>query len=173
MDERLFAVPVAVCILAHVARDIYEALKERHILTPDRTTFLVMFSNMVLLWISWCLLCLFDPSKVDPPSLIRYAGIGLFGAGAILFAAGLLSLRTLESYDNDLVTGGIYSKIRHPMYLAFILWLVGLPFVFGGVLSFILAPFFLANVLLWRHLEERELEQRFAFYREYRRATLF
>ena len=173
MGDSGFAVLVAVCILTHFARDVYEVLKDKQILAPDRNTFLVMFANMVLLWASWCLLCALDPSRMDFPNAVRYLGITLFGIGAALFVAGLLTLGTLESYDNDLVTSGIYSRIRHPMYLAFILWLISLPVFFGGLLSFILSPFLVANVLWWRSLEEKELEQRFASYGAYKRATWF
>jgi uncharacterized membrane protein len=95
------------------------------------------------------------------PDVIRYAGIVLFVAGVALFVVGLATLRTLESDNNDLVTRGIYSKIRHPMYLAFILWLVGLPLFYGGAVSLALSPAFMANVLWWRTIEERQLEQRF------------
>ena len=173
MGENVFVVVVVVWILTHLARDVYEVLKDREILRPDRTTFLVMFSNMALLWLSWCLLCALDPYRLDFPDAIRYAGIALFGIGVVLFVVGLLTLGTLESYENDLVTRGIYSRIRHPMYLAFILWLIGLPLSFGGLFSFILSPIFIANVLLWRYFEEKELEQRFVSYKEYKRVTLF
>jgi protein-S-isoprenylcysteine O-methyltransferase Ste14 len=91
----------------------------------------------------------------------------------MLFVVGLLTIKTLESYDNDLVTAGIYSRIRHPMYLAFMLWLIGLPLFFGGLFSLILAPLFIANVLWWRYFEEKELEERFPAYIDYKRATLF
>jgi protein-S-isoprenylcysteine O-methyltransferase Ste14 len=173
MDENVFVVLVVVCIFTYFARDVYEVLKDRRILTPDRSTFLVMFSNMVLLWISWCLLCALDPFRVDSPDAIRYSGAALFAVGGALFVVGLLTLGTLESYENDLVTSGIYSRIRHPMYLAFTLWLIGLPLFFGGLFSFVLAPLFIANVLWWRYLEEKELEQRFLSYKAYKRATLF
>jgi protein-S-isoprenylcysteine O-methyltransferase Ste14 len=173
MDEKLFVVLVIVCALTHLARDVYEVLKERQVLKPDRTSFLVMFFNMAVLWLSWCVLCALDPYRLDVPGAIRYAGIGLFGVGVVVFVVGLLTLGTLESYDNDLVTKGIYSRIRHPMYLAFILWLAGLPLLFDGVFSFVLAPVFVANVLLWRSIEEQELEQRFVSYGDYKRATLF
>ncbi len=173
MDETLFVVAVAICVSTHIARDVYEVLKDRHVLRPDRTSFLVMFSNMALMWASWCVLCATDPSQVNLPTAIRYAGLAMFAGGIALFLAGLLTLRTLESYDNDLVTGGIYSRIRHPMYLAFMLWLIGLPLAFGGIFSLVLAAPFIANVLWWRRLEENELEKRFVSYKEYQRATLF
>ena len=173
MSEGLLIVLVVVCILTHLVRSVYEILKHRQIVQASRSTFLVIFANMGLLWVSWCLLCGNDPHKIDLPGIVRYSGLSLFVIGILLFVIGLLTIRTLESYDGDLITGGIYSRIRHPMYLGFILWLIGLPVFFGGVSSFVLSPLFIANILLWRHFEEIELEKRFASYKDYRRTTLF
>ena len=173
MDEKLFVVLIVVCVFTYIARDVYEVLKDRHVLRANRTSFVVMFSNMALMWLAWCLLCATEPSQLDLPIAISYAGLALSASGVVLFVVGLLTLRTLESDDNDLVTSGIYSRIRHPMYLAFVLWLTGLPLFFGGVFSFVLAPVFIANVLLWRWFEEKGLEQRFVSYKAYKRATLF
>ena len=173
MATVVFLVLVVVCVLTHVVRDVYEVLKDRGAVAADRTTFLIMFANMGLLWVSWCLLCGLDPSGIDLPGVVRYSGLALFCIGIVLFAVGLLTLGTLESYEGDLVTTGIYSRIRHPMYLAFIFWLIGLPVFFGGLFSFILSPVFIANVLLWRYFEEKELGNRFPSYNDYKRATLF
>jgi protein-S-isoprenylcysteine O-methyltransferase Ste14 len=173
MGDGLFVVLVVVCIITHFVRSVYEILKHRQIVQPSRSTFLVIFADMGLLWVSWCLLCGLDPHTIDLPGIVRYSGILLFGVGIITFVTGLLTIRTLESYEGDLITGGIYSRVRHPMYLGFILWLIGLPIFFGGVSSFILSPLFIANILLWRYFEEKELEKRFASYKDYRRTTLF
>jgi protein-S-isoprenylcysteine O-methyltransferase Ste14 len=128
---------------------------------------------MLLLWVSWFALCSLDNYKIDIPDIIRYSGICLVVLGIIIFLTGLYTIKTLESYDGDLITHGIYSKIRHPMYLSFILWLIGMPVYYGGIISFALCIVFIANVLFWRHLEETELENRFAAYKDYRNRTIF
>jgi protein-S-isoprenylcysteine O-methyltransferase Ste14 len=93
--------------------------------------------------------------------------------GIFAFISGLLTIKALESYNGDLITHGIYSKIRHPMYLGFILWLIGMPVYCGGIISFALGIVFIVNVLFWRHLEEKELESRFPDYEKYKKTTLF
>jgi protein-S-isoprenylcysteine O-methyltransferase Ste14 len=122
---------------------------------------------------SWFLLCRFDIYKINIPDFVRYTGILLSGSGLIVFVIAFLTIKTLESYDGDLLTKGIYSKIRHPMYLGFILWLIGFPIIFGAPFSFLLSLVFIANVLFWRSLEEKELEKRFPSYPDYKKTTIF
>jgi protein-S-isoprenylcysteine O-methyltransferase Ste14 len=128
---------------------------------------------MIILWISWILLCRYDVYKIDIPNIIRYAGISLAVIGIIIFLSGLFTIKTLESYEGDLIKSGIYSVIRHPMYSGFILWLTGFPIFFGALFSLILSTVFIANILFWRYLEEKELEKRFPAYPDYRKTTIF
>jgi protein-S-isoprenylcysteine O-methyltransferase Ste14 len=129
---------------------------------------------MVVLWASWIGLCRADIYKIKLPGMINYFGLLLFLTGVIFFITALLTIKTLETYDGgDLITKGIYSKIRHPMYLGFILWLIGSPVYFGAVFSFIISFFFIGNVLFWRYLEETELDKRFPDYKVYRTKTVF
>jgi protein-S-isoprenylcysteine O-methyltransferase Ste14 len=104
-----------------------------------------------------------------------YTGAGLTAviAGIIIFFTALFTIKALETYEGDLVKRGIYSKIRHPMYLSFILWLLGYSIFEGAAVSFIISLVFITNILFWRHLEEKDLELRFAQYHEYAKGTWF
>jgi protein-S-isoprenylcysteine O-methyltransferase Ste14 len=136
-------------------------------------SFLIIFANMAVLWASWFSMCSIDIYKIDIPSVIRYSGLALSAAGVVMFLVSLLTIRTLETYEGDLITRGIYSRVRHPMYLSFIFWLIGFPVFMGSVNSFLLSILFISNVLFWRHLEELELETRFPKYKEYKQGTFF
>ena len=173
MDKGLFFVLVIVCIVTHCIRSLYEILKHRKVIKSTKVTFVIVFVNMALLWASWFALCSLDIYGIAIPGIIRYAGISLCGMGLIVFLVALTTIKTLESYEGNLITSGIYSKIRHPMYLGFIFWLIGFPFFSGALFSIFLSVPFVANVLFWRHLEEKELEERFSSYREYRKTTMF
>lgn len=164
---------VLLCVAANIIRLGYELLKHKKLLVPNRISFVIILTTMLVLWFSWYLLCSLDPSRNTLPTMLNYFGLFLFTIGVILFLTALFTIKSLETYSGDLITKGIYSKIRHPMYLAFILWLVGLPTYFGGMFSFALALLFIANVLLWRHWEELELLERFAGYNAYRKTTIF
>lgn len=173
METRTFFILLILSVMTHVLRSIYEILKHKKILKPNKTTFAIIFSNMALLWTSWIALCRYDIYKIDLPVIINYFGALLFLIGLIIFLTALLTIKTLESYSGDLISKGIYSKIRHPMYLGFILWLIGFPIYFGALFSFCLSFLFIANVLFWRHLEEIELKERFPNYEDYSRKTFF
>jgi protein-S-isoprenylcysteine O-methyltransferase Ste14 len=173
MRKELFFTLVTVCIFTHIVRSVYEILKHKQILRAGTLSFVIIFTNMIILWVSWMLLCMYDIYKIELPGIIRYAGISLAAIGIFVFLAGLFTIKTLESYEGELITTGIYSIIRHPMYFGFILWLIGFPILFEGYFSMILAMLFIANILFWRHLEEKELEKRFTAYSDYRKSTIF
>ena len=168
-----FNILVLLCVAANIIRLGYEVLKHKKLLVPNRISFVIILTNMLVLWFSWYLLCSIDPSRNTLPTILNYFGLSLFIIGVILFLTALFTIKSLETYSGDLITKGIYSMIRHPMYLAFILWLIGLPTYFGGMFSFALAVLFIANILLWRHWEELELLERFAGYNAYRKTTIF
>ena len=128
---------------------------------------------MALLWMSWFLMCFTGLSRIALPVFINYIGFVLILTGGFVFFSGLFTIKTLESYNGDLITKGIYSKLRHPMYTGFILWIIGGPLLYGALIPLILALPFIANVLYWRHLEELELEKRFPAYSEYKQTTIF
>jgi protein-S-isoprenylcysteine O-methyltransferase Ste14 len=173
MEEKIFTISVIVCIICNSIRFLYEILKHKKSIKANQVTLVIIFTNMALLWISWVLLCFHDIHHIELPDIIRYVGISLVGIGLITFLMALFTIKTFESYEGDLITNGIFSKIRHPMYFGFILWLIGLPIYFGALYAFILAFVFIANVFFWRYLEEKELETRFSSYKDYKKTTIF
>jgi protein-S-isoprenylcysteine O-methyltransferase Ste14 len=173
MKNELFVILVIVSLLTQGVRTFYEIGKHNGKIKASRLSFIMVFTNMVLLWVSWFALCTLGSNRICLPQGIRYAGLALLITGLILFLSGLFTIKALESYEGNLITHGIYSKIRHPMYLGFILWLVGMPLYGGEKISFALCIAYIANVLFWRYLEEKELIHRFPDYPAYRKTTFF
>jgi hypothetical protein len=52
MEKNHFFDLVIVCIATHIVRSVYEIVKHKQILKPDKRTFVIIFTNMGLLWIS-------------------------------------------------------------------------------------------------------------------------
>jgi methanethiol S-methyltransferase len=85
----------------------------------------------------------------------------------------LIQLKGVENISH-LVTTGLFSRIRHPMYAGFILWILGWVIFHGALLSLFFGIVGIGNILYWRRQEERELESRYReAYREYRSGTWF
>ena len=173
MLKNSFFLLAIICLTSHIIRTIYEVLKHKQIVIPNKVSFILMFINMLILWVSWVLLCRFDNYRIDLPIFMTILGTIISSLGIIMFLTALFTIKTLESYEGDLITSGIYRKIRHPMYLGFIFWLIGFPLMFGALFSFIFSFTFICNILFWRHLEEKELVERFPFYLDYKKKTIF
>ena len=108
-----------------------------------------------------------------PASLILTAGFWIYQrSGAGLSAAQLGGLPELipGHPEQRLITSGIRTRVRHPVYLGhlceMLAWSVGT----GLAVCYALTLFAVITGALMVRLEDRELEQRFgAEYREYRR----
>lgn len=173
MNSIPFIILIFVCALTHIIRSAYEILKHKNIVQPTGLSFIIIFFNMALLWVSWFALCSLDEFKIILSDIIRYIGLLIVLIGLVIFLTALFTIKTLENYEGDLITKGIYSKIRHPMYLGFIFWSIGMPVYFEAYFSFFLSFLFIGNILFWRHLEEIDLVKRFSGYNNYKLKTLF
>ena len=157
-----------------VIRTGYEVLKKTGRLNPKNTViFAVILVVMCVMWASWFGLAPLDPWPVALPAIVRWIGLGLFLVGMGLAVGALVELRGVENIDH-LVTAGLFSRLRHPMYTGFILWIVGWAIFYGAPASLIAGLAGIGNILYWRSLEDESLEQRYAeAYRAYRQKTWF
>jgi protein-S-isoprenylcysteine O-methyltransferase Ste14 len=167
----LFAILFVACL---AIRGIYELLKEARRINPEsRIIFSGILAVMILLWLSWFSLPEADPVPLGLPETVRWAGLAVVAMGTILAVGALVQLRGVENIDR-LVTTGLFSRIRHPMYLGFICWLLGWSIVRDAGASFLIGLAGTGSVLWWRHLEEGRLERQFGdSYLQYRRTTWF
>jgi protein-S-isoprenylcysteine O-methyltransferase Ste14 len=114
----------------------------------------------------------------DPVTLGGSGQVAIFGgmlgiAGVVLFGAAVRSKHGFQE-TGGLVTTGVYSRLRHPMYLGILLMHLGFPLVTDSALTLLSAALWAPQILLWKHWEDEELEERFGeTYREYRRQTFF
>jgi protein-S-isoprenylcysteine O-methyltransferase Ste14 len=173
MEDKIFFIWLGISLITHCLRTVYEILKTYKKMKPGKILFTLMFINMIFLWVSWICMCETDVVRVPFPDMIRYGGLAIFLGGVVIFFIGLSTIKALETHEGDLVTHGIYTKIRHPMYLGFILWLIGYSVYCGALLSLIVSAALIANILFWRYLEERELSVRYPAYDEYKKTTMF
>ena len=157
-----------------IIRTGYEILKKAGRVNAKSTIiFAVVFAAMCLLWASWFSLCPLDPFRFALPDTVRWMALGVVIVGLGLAIGGLVQLRGVENIDH-LVTTGLFSKLRHPMYTGFILWILGWATYHGAVVSLVIGCVGIGNILYWRRLEEENLESWYGEdYRAYRQGTWF
>jgi protein-S-isoprenylcysteine O-methyltransferase Ste14 len=111
----------------------------------------------------------FVPFPFSAPPILRYIGLAMTFAGFLLGIGAFVEFRkartTLDPHGSakQLVTSGIYRFTRNPIYLGFLLMVIGLPLNSGLYWGVVLAPFyvFMMNRLIIQY-EEEYLERKFA-----------
>ena len=108
------------------------------------------------------------PIPFAVPGVLRLIGFALVVIGFLCGVAAFLAFRkartTLDPHGkvSAIVTGGIYRFTRNPIYLGFLLMLIGLPLNSGSYWGVLLAPIFLLSMnSLVIEKEEAYLEKKF------------
>ena len=86
---------------------------------------------------------------------------GMFLVAAVVFAAPVLSIKPWTSPDEQTVlkTTGIYGLVRNPIYLADLLFTLGLALLFRSIIGLALVPLWWAGFLALVVIEEGSLER--------------
>jgi len=110
----------------------------------------------------------FVPLPFVAPIFLRYVGLILTFIGFLFGIGALLEFRkartTLDPHGSakQLVTSGIYRFTRNPIYLGFLLMVIGLPLNSGLYWGIVMAPFYIITMnRLIIEREEMYLEKKF------------
>lgn len=145
-----------------------------------RQHWFMAFMAALVFFIAWFLPFADRRSLLTLPEAeaLRYCGLALYAGGASLRLAALRTLgKQFSGYvtvqnDHQLVQHGIYSLIRHPMYLAVLLIMPGNALVFRSWLAIPLLPLSLVFTLYRIQQEEKLLGEHFgAEFEAYRHQT--
>ena len=109
----------------------------------------------------------FAPVLIAPPSL-RYVGLLMTFIGFLLGIGAFMEFRkartTLDPHGaaKKVVTSGIYRFTRNPIYLGFLLMVIGLPLTSGLYWGILMAPLYMMTMTrLVIEREEAYLEKKF------------
>ena len=140
----------------------------------DILPFSVILSFTFLGYIGWGYWSAGDPVKMNIPSAISIPiGIVCAAIGLGLFVYSETKKHGVGE-EEELVTTGIYSKIRHPMYIGLVLMHFGYPFVFKSFVTCLSTILWLGFILAWKYFEEKNIERRFGQkYIDYKNQTWF
>ena len=172
MGTLIFYIFFGVCFICFAIRTCYHVLANRESELAENKRFMTMlFVMMFFLWFSWFWMSFNDPYRMNLPAWARYTGLIFFIIGVFLFIFSHLKISGQET--DKLSTTGIYSKIRHPMYLGFIIWIIGFPIFTNAAFTLASAIIWIPQILYWRISEERQLVKKYKEYAEYKKRTWF
>jgi protein-S-isoprenylcysteine O-methyltransferase Ste14 len=110
----------------------------------------------------------FVPLPFAIPPILQYFGLALTFIGFLLGIGAFMEFRrartTLDPHGStkQLVTSGIYRYTRNPIYLGFLLMVIGLPLNSGLIWGLVMAPFYMMTMSrLVIQREEAYLEGKF------------
>ena len=170
MDTLIFHIFFGICFICFAIRTLYYVLANRGSELAESKKFItVLLVVMFILWFSWYWMSFNDPYGMNLHSWVRYTGLAFFIIGFCLFVLSHVKIRGQET--DKLITTGIYSKIRHPMYLGFIIWIIGLPVFMNALFTLASAVIWIPQILYWRNSEEKQLEVKYRDYQEYKKKT--
>jgi len=108
--------------------------------------------------------------EVSTPIFIIGMGIYLTGIIFILLAVKEINAKLLYGKDINLITSGIYSIVRHPIYFGDSIWPLGWSIIFGGLYPALLTPLWFIFYILTINKEENILIRKYGEeYIEYRK----
>jgi protein-S-isoprenylcysteine O-methyltransferase Ste14 len=98
--------------------------------------------------------------------------------GAVIIITGIMTLGkyfTASINPKGLVTHGIYSKIRHPIFMGVILVYLGIEFIFQSIYGLLLVIFVLIPFYIYSAIEEEKILSKIFKdkYTAYKKKTLF
>ena len=112
------------------------------------------------------------------PKMIVFIATSIFLFGYLLYAEVLREnmylSRIIEIQENQkVIDTGLYSVVRHPMYLSTILLFLSIPLVLGSLFSFLI--FLIYPVIIARRIrnEEQVLEEGLKGYSEYKKKVKY
>jgi len=172
LNLALIIAGASLCLASYLLR----LLAHIHSYTRDGEIFNFRFLLIVtfLGYFGWGYWSSADPVKMNIPSAVSLpAGVALAVIGIGLFLYSEIKKHGVGDADS-LVSTGVYSKIRHPMYVGLVLLHLGYPLIFKSFAAALSTVLWTGIIAAWTHFEEKNLERRFGQrYIDYRRQTWF
>lgn len=113
----------------------------------------------------------FGPIRHPYGLLVSLLGLALAWAAIHQIGLGRFNIRPIPKENSVLITDGVYSYIRHPMYSSVLLSMSGIVIMYWHMANTVIYAALLINLLAKLHYEERLWLQRDPQYRSYCRRT--
>ena len=171
----LFVLFFIICLISYYLHTLWHYQTYKGIDFMQRGKLFTIYSHFVVFigYFAFGFMIFYDPLKINISSFLRIAGIITGISGMAIGAVATFQKRGYTDTD-QLITSGIYSKLRHPMYFGIILIHIGLPLFFESMITLLSAIIWIPMIMLWKHWEEKHLVKKFGeSYYIYKRRTWF
>jgi len=171
----VFIIAFALCLIGYILHTIFHALEYRGSkLAKSNTATNLLTMPISFGYICWIVMLFTDPMSIDIRSYIAIPlGLLIGLAGFALFLSSTIQKKGFDEVDY-LVKKGVYSKLRHPMYVGTMLLHIGFPIATRSLLTLASSLIWVPILISWKYMEEKPLERKFGEeYVEYRKSTLF
>jgi len=170
-----FLIAFIVCLAGYVFHTVIHLFEYKgYKFAKSKTLETVLTIIIFIGYFGWGLMISSDPVKMNISNHVAIP-LGLL-IGLTGFVILILSVKAKKGFDelDHLVTTGMYSKIRNPMYFGIILIHIGFPIAARSLLTLISAIIWIPLIFTWKYLEEQDLEKKLgAEYSEYKKRTMF
>jgi protein-S-isoprenylcysteine O-methyltransferase Ste14 len=171
----IFLIAFLLCLAGYVYHTVLHVFQHKgYQFAKSKPAHAVLEIMIFVGYLAWGFMVFSDPVKINMSNYVALP-LGLL-VGLTGLAIIIVSAKTKKGFEeiDDLVTHGIYSKFRNPMYVGVILMHIGLPLGARSLLTLISAIIWVPLILIWKHMEEQDLEEKFGqAYAEYKKKTLF
>ena len=123
----------------------------------------------------WWIMILENRGTLDLPVLLAVpAGFALVASGLYIHFRGVRDLRAYRD-DGELVTQGIYARLRHPIYYGWVPVCIGFPLITLSWYGLVTAPLWAILLVVCGPMEERDMRRRLpeGVYESYASSTWF
>jgi len=170
----IFIFSFLICFLSYAIHTWATYLETNKKTSNNKTVEKIISTIIHLGYVAWVFMIFSDPVRGNFSNYVAMpVGLLIGITGTVLFALSVIDKKGYHDL-NYLVKTGIYSKIRHPMYLGIILIHIGFPIAWQSILTLASAIIWIPQILLWKYWEDKYLEKKFGNeYIGYKKKTIF
>jgi protein-S-isoprenylcysteine O-methyltransferase Ste14 len=171
----LFIVSFLICLLSYYLHTLWHYQLYKGVDFKQRSNIYNVFTHLIVFagYFAFGFMIFTDPLRIKPNMMLKIIGVIIGLSGIIIGAIATLEKKDYAESDH-LITTGIYSRLRHPMYLGIIFIHIGLPLFFESMITLLSAIIWIPMIVLWKFWEEKHLGKKFGEqYADYKKRTLF
>ena len=170
-----FLIAFTLCLVSYIVHTVphfYENSEREY--ASSKTVEVIITIIVFIGYSAWVFMIFSDPIKMEVNKYVAVPlGLLIGIAGFAMFVISAIAKIGFSELDH-LVTKGIYSRIRNPMYLGIILLHIGFPIAARSLLTLASAIIWIPIILVWRYMEDKRLARKFGSeYLEYKAQTFF